>query len=71
MSADKTGESLCMVSAQDFARYFDGGTWTRIELTWSGIERRTAGERRADVHDRRWDKAKGRRYMPDRRKAKV
>jgi hypothetical protein len=61
--------ALCLVTARDYARHFEGaGAIEAAAPAWDGIERRASSERRANQHDRRWDKQRGRRFrLSDRR----
>lgn len=61
----------CLVSDADYRRYWKGEPAHKSVpvTTWNGEDRRVgATDRRLSLHDRRWDKAKGRRYrLADRR----
>lgn len=64
--------SECFVSEKDYRRHFDGDFPNIVNdiPAWHGEERRIGPkDRRADSHERRWDKARGRRFrIADRRK---
>lgn len=59
--------SECFVSDRDFERYFEKAAEI-IKPTWEGIERRNCADRRGGLHERRWEKSRGRRFQPNRRK---
>lgn len=60
----------CFVTDRDYRRYFDGEAVPVDDApVWSGVERRVGvADRRANAHDRRWERAKGRRFRFDRRR---
>jgi hypothetical protein len=64
--------TTCLVTARDYAQYFKGKapTYPPAPPIWNGQERRAAvSDRRANAHDRRWEKATGRRMrLRDRRR---
>lgn len=64
-----TSQSLCVVSAQDYRKHFEGCEHSEaVAVIWNGEERRVGEERRRGTHDRRWDNANGRRWrLIDRR----
>ena len=63
--------SECFVSQADFYRY--GFDREIVAAAWTGEERRIAEkDRRANLHDRRWEAQRGRRYRPgDRRYRRI
>jgi hypothetical protein len=60
----------CYVSAADYARYWGSGSAT-TQPRYSGPERRSGQERRAPVHERRWDRQRGRRFALGERRQPV
>lgn len=55
------GRAVCLVTARDFARYFDASAAV-LEPKWSGAERRLGPmDRRAGHHDRRFTAMQTRR----------
>lgn len=61
--------SQCVVSAKDYARYFEGRGAIELPVL-IGDERRVSGiaDRRANAHERRFHSTRGRRYrLGDRR----
>jgi len=66
-------KSQCFVSADDFQIHWHQ---PRISVTasqaplWNGVERRALADRRSPTHERRWEKARGRRFrLADRRRS--
>lgn len=69
---EKAKPSECLVSAEDYAIYWDGATVIEADPIWNGEDRRSGKkDRRATAHERRWESQRGRRRFAgshDRRK---
>lgn len=64
--------SECLVMAKDYTRYWSKEAGAEVEAPiWDGKDLRIGpADRRAQGHERRWNREKGRRYrLVDRRKS--